>query len=141
MKKILFGATVLFTILSGCTIEVKDNAAPTTLPAATTTLRATTTTTEYVAPTTMYINRTQVFLDYIYQETDLEIYMDDSTIIGIANVVCDGARSGLTGDDIISAILQSATESGLSDSQIQDLAILAGAGVATFCPEYNYIFN
>lgn len=143
MNKKILSTALLCLSLTACTIEVKDDSSPatTTTVAATTTTMRTTTTTEYVPPTTAYFDRTQVFLDYIYQETDLDIYMDDSTIIGIANVVCDGARSGLSGDDILRVILESATENGLSDSQIQDLAILSGAGVATFCPEYNYIFN
>lgn len=130
-------------LLVSCTKEVYVVQATTTTMETTTTIEATTTTERPIPTTTEapYINLTNTFLEYIHSNTSLGLYYDDNTLINIAQTICQGAESGMSGDQIIQVILEAAYGNGLTDEQIMDVATLAGAGVATFCPEYQYVFN
>jgi hypothetical protein len=134
---------LLSVTLTACTVNVGSKSQEQATTTTSTTVKATTTT-EAPIPTTEaveFLNRTDLFLNYIHENTALDLYYDDATIIGIAETICEGAESGLSGEQIIEVILEAAYQNGLTDSQISDMAVLAGTGVATFCPEYTYIFN
>lgn len=74
----------------------------------------------------------ELFVEYVRQETTTLGTVPDATIVEFAESVCAAYDRGATPEDVVGVILQH----GTSEAQISDYAVVAGAGVAAYCPEY-----
>lgn len=129
----LFVSVVIGFFLSSCGSEKIIIVSPTTSEVEKT----------ITVPTTIKITTTtaqdmdEEFLAYVKANTSLEYTLTDSQLIEFAQTVCTAFSGGMTSDEVIEIIYNAAKGSGLNESQMLDLASLAGAGVAAYCPEYS----
>jgi len=80
----------------------------------------------------------QGFLDGIKAIHDGPVYVPDSDLLETGYIVCDGLRSGLTGDDAINTMIESSE--GDQDTY-EFLATITAAAVTFLCPDQSYKFN
>jgi len=140
----LFVSVVIGFFLSSCGSEKIIIVSPTTVAVEETITVPTTietTTTEKRITTTSALNLDEEFLAYIRSNTSLEYLLTDAQLIEFAQVVCNAFAAGMSSDQVIQIIYNAASGADLNQNQIMDLASLAGAGVATYCPEYAYKLN
>lgn len=136
----LFVSVIIGFFLSSCGTEKIIVVSPTTLSVEETITVPTTieTTTTERETTTTEIDLDAEFLSYVKDNTSLEYLLSDSQLIEFAQVVCNAFSNGMSSSQVIEIIFKAANGASLNQTQIMDLASLAGAGVATYCPEYAY---
>lgn len=136
----LFVSVIIGFFLSSCGTEKIIVVSPTTIAVEETITVPTTieTTTTERETTTTEIDLDAEFLEYVKDNTSLEYLLSDSQLIEFAQVVCNAFSNGMSSSQVIEIIFKAANGASLNQTQIMDLASLAGAGVATYCPEYAY---
>ena len=136
----LFVSVIIGFFLSSCGTEKIIVVSPTTIAVEETITVPTTieTTTTERETTTTEIDLDAEFLSYVKDNTSLEYLLSDSQLIEFAQVVCNAFSNGMSSSQVIEIIFKAANGASLNQTQIMDLASLAGAGVATYCPEYAY---
>lgn len=136
----LFVSVIIGFFLSSCGTEKIIVVSPTTIAVEETITVPTTieTTTTERETTTTEIDLDAEFLEYVKNNTSLEYLLSDSQLIEFAQVVCNAFSNGMSSSEVIQIIFKAANGASLNQTQIMDLASLAGAGVATYCPEYAY---
>lgn len=89
-----------------------------------------------VEPTTPEVDpdvaRDDLFVDYVRDNTTTLATVPDATIVEFAQSVCAAYDRGATPEDVVGVILQHSS----TEAQVTDYAVVAGAGVAAYCPEY-----
>lgn len=136
----LFVSVIIGFFLSSCGTEKIIVVSPTTIAVEETITVPTTieTTTTERETTTTELDLDAEFLEYVKDNTSLEYLLSDSQLIEFAQVVCNAFSNGMSSSEVIEIIFKAANGASLNQTQIMDLASLAGAGVATYCPEYAY---
>lgn len=136
----LFVSVIIGFFLSSCGTEKIIVVSPTTIAVEETITVPTTieTTTTERETTTTELDLDAEFLEYVKDNTSLEYLLSDSQLIEFAQVVCNAFSNGMSSSQVIEIIFKAANGASLNQTQIMDLASLAGAGVATYCPEYAY---
>lgn len=126
---------LLASTLTGCTVQVGGTAAD--KPSVSAETRPSTTEPPPTRPVTPVTTAKDQYLDEVYANTDLELWMVDSDILELGDLVCDHYDSGGTPESLIKMIYTASVNSDLSESKMMDLAGTAGIAVAILCPEYS----
>jgi hypothetical protein len=88
-------------------------------------------------PEPLYTDEDEFIYD-IENNYDLPIYLDEQDMIETGYATCTGLQSGLSGMEVIEAVISSAE----GDSRIEDLLLtIVSAAVVNFCPEQQYKFD
>jgi hypothetical protein len=90
------------------------------------------------APTVPSYTSEDEFIADIYNENSGPIYLEDYDLIETGYAVCEGLRSGMSGNDTLSAIVSSAE----GNADVEELLInVTASAVVNFCPEQAYKFD
>jgi hypothetical protein len=90
------------------------------------------------APTAPSYTSEDEFIADIYNENSGPIYLEDYDLIETGYAVCEGLRSGMSGNDTLSAIVSSAE----GNADVEELLInVTASAVVNFCPEQAYKFD
>lgn len=121
--------------LASCGTEVRYvevTSAPTTTEApATTRPRPTTTVSSYKSDA-------EWFLDAIDVVLDGRVYVTDSELLETGFLVCQAFDSGISAEEVMLAMLESAPYGG----NAQDLLVAVSVGATTFlCPEWSWVWD
>lgn len=139
MKKIILA--VIFLPLVGCTTKEVVYMPATTVE--TTMVETTVAQTVVTAPpTTRGMTPSQKESLYLMTVKDngvLDIYFDDSFLLEFGYLVCDFFDRGGTKTELFDVIIGVVRDNNLGDDIAIDFGGAAGAAVAMFCPEYDYM--
>lgn len=95
-------------------------------------------TTDAPKPTTPKLTDEEILVEFVYEEYDNTIYVDDSEIIGVGHAVCDALDNGATPEQIVQTMFDSAE--GDTDTMTL-LTIITGGATGILCPEYAGIWD
>jgi hypothetical protein len=122
-KSALLAAAILITLVSGCTVEVKENN-PEPKQSSTTT-EYVTPTTQYIPPTTQALSMKDAYLQVIYDEYP-SLMGNDGLLIEFGYTVCDAIDEGMTLQDLTFIAID-------ANMDTYTIGYITGAAIMAFC--------